>query len=83
MSPEEANIRLRQIRGRLSPLTERLMDIEARMAAVRNVGQPPGQISLREFTSMLLDRKKQDTAHKNERGALDRQFAASLLAYVG
>ena len=57
MSPvEEAIASLTQIRSRLAPITERLLDIEARLAAAKAADiERPAKVSLREFTSNLLN----------------------------
>ena len=53
---EDAIARLIQVRGRLAPVTERLLDIEARLAAAKATDiARPAKISLREFSSNLLD----------------------------
>ena len=51
---DELIAHLMQIRDRLAPLSERLLDIEARMVAARVVDQRPASISLREFTAHML-----------------------------
>jgi hypothetical protein len=57
MSPvEEAIASLTQIRSRLAPITELLLDIEARLAAAKAADiERPAKVSLREFTSNLLN----------------------------
>ena len=61
---EEAIARLMQIRSRLAPITERLLDIEARLAAAKATDiERPAKISLREFTSNLLG----ETGHHSPR----------------
>ena len=61
---EEAIARLTQVRGRLAPITERLLDIEARLAAAKATDiERPAKISLREFTSNLLG----ETEHHSHR----------------
>jgi hypothetical protein len=61
---EEAIARLTQVRGRLVPITERLLDIEARLAAAKATDiERPAKISLREFTSNLLG----ETRHHSPR----------------
>jgi hypothetical protein len=53
---EEVIARLTQVRSRLAPITERLLDIEARLAAAKATDiKRLAKISLREFTSNLLD----------------------------
>jgi len=52
---EEAIAHLTHVRGRLASITERLLDIEARLAAAKiNDAERPTIISLREFTSNLV-----------------------------
>jgi hypothetical protein len=52
---EDAIARLIQVRGRLAPITERLSDIEARLAAAKTTDiSRPAKISLREFSSNLF-----------------------------
>lgn len=61
---EEAIARLTQVRSRLAPITERLLDIEARLAAAKATdNERPAKISLREFTSNLLG----ETEHHSPR----------------
>jgi hypothetical protein len=63
MSEAEAITRITQIRSRLAPITERLLDIEARLAAAKVADiERPARVSLREFTSRLLDRPEPSTA---------------------
>jgi hypothetical protein len=53
---EEAIARLTEIRCRLMPIAGRLLDIEARLAAAKAAEiERPTKVSLREFTSDLLD----------------------------
>jgi hypothetical protein len=50
---EEAIARLAQIRSRLAPIIERLLDIEARLAAAKAADiERPAKVSLREFTGI-------------------------------
>jgi hypothetical protein len=57
---EEAITRITQIRSRLGPIRERLLVIEARLAEAKAADiERPARISLREFTSNLLDQKQQ------------------------
>jgi hypothetical protein len=52
---EDAIARLAQVCGRLGPIRERLLDIEARLAAAKVTDtKQPALISLREFTSNFL-----------------------------
>jgi lipid II:glycine glycyltransferase (peptidoglycan interpeptide bridge formation enzyme) len=61
---EEVIARLTQVRSRLAPLTERLLDIEARLAAAKATDiERSAKISLREFTSNLLS----ETQHHSRR----------------
>ncbi len=50
---EEAVARLTQARSKLAPITERLLDIETRLAVVKAAVEPPAKFSLREFTFNL------------------------------
>ena len=53
---EEAAARLTQARNELAPITERLLDIEVRLVAAKAAdNERPAKVSLREFTSNLLD----------------------------
>jgi hypothetical protein len=53
---EEAAARLTQARNELAPITERLLDIEVRLVAAKAADiERPAKVSLREFTSNLLD----------------------------
>ena len=53
---EEAIAYLTQVRNRLAPITQRLLDIEARLAAAKATDiERSAKISLREFTSNLLE----------------------------
>jgi hypothetical protein len=56
MSPVEETIaRLAHVCGRLAPVTERLLDIEARLAAAKVCDiEQPAKLSLRKFSSNLL-----------------------------
>jgi hypothetical protein len=55
---EEAIARISQVRCRLAPITERLLVIEARLAVAKAAdSERPAKVSLREFTSNLLDHK--------------------------
>jgi hypothetical protein len=60
MSPvEEAIASLTQIRSRLAPITERLLDIEARLAAAKAANiERPAAVSLRDHVEFV----KSDTA---------------------
>jgi hypothetical protein len=61
---EEVIARLTQVRDRLAPITERLLDIEARLTAAKATDiKRPAKISLREFTSNLLG----ETQHHSPR----------------
>jgi hypothetical protein len=61
---EEVVARLTQVRSRLAPITERLLNIEARLAAAKATdNEQPAKISLREFTSNLLG----ETEHHSPR----------------
>jgi hypothetical protein len=52
---EEVIVRLMEVRGRLAPITERLLDIETRLTAAKPTDvERPAKISLREFSSKLL-----------------------------
>ena len=52
---EEAIARLTQVRGRLAPITQRLIDVEARLAAAKACDiEWPAKLSLRKFSSKLL-----------------------------
>ena len=65
---EEAIARLTQVRGRLVPITERLLDIEARLAAAKATDiERPAKISLREFTSNLLGETQHHSQHHSPR----------------
>jgi hypothetical protein len=56
---EEAVARLTQARSKLAPITERLLDIETRLAVVKAADvERPAKVSLRAFTSNLLDQKQ-------------------------
>jgi hypothetical protein len=55
---EEAAARLTQARRKLAPVTERLLDIETRLAVVKAALERPAKISLRAFTSNLLNQEK-------------------------
>jgi hypothetical protein len=56
---QETIARLTQIRSRLAPVTERLLDIEARLGAAKAADmERPAKVSPREFTSNLLDQKQ-------------------------
>jgi uncharacterized coiled-coil protein SlyX len=48
---EETIGRLMKIRAQLTPLTERLLDIEARMEAAKEADHRPVGMSLRDFTA--------------------------------
>jgi hypothetical protein len=52
---EEAVARLTQARNKLAPITDRLLDIESRLAvaAASDIERPAAKISLREFTIRL------------------------------
>jgi hypothetical protein len=54
---EETIGRLMKIRAQLTPLTERLLDIEARMEAAKEADHRPVGMSLRDFTAQLLGRE--------------------------
>jgi hypothetical protein len=61
---EEVIARLSQVRSRLAPVTECLLDIEARLAAAKATDiERPTKISLREFTSNWLG----ETQHHSPR----------------
>jgi hypothetical protein len=56
---EEAVARLTQARSKLAPITERLLDIETRLAVAKAAdAKRSAKVSLREFTSNLLDQKQ-------------------------
>ena len=56
---EEAVARLRQARNEMAPITERLLDIEVRLVAAKAAEiERPTKISLRKFTSNLLDQNQ-------------------------
>jgi hypothetical protein len=72
---EEAIARLTQVRGRLAPITERLLDIEARLAAAKASDiERPAKISLREFTSNLLS----ETRHHSPRIIKTEKYGAAV-----
>ena len=54
---EEAVARLTQARSKLAPITKRILDIETRLAVLKTA-ERPAKVSLREFTSNLLDQKQ-------------------------
>jgi hypothetical protein len=62
MSQAEAITLITQIRSRLAPIAERLLDIEARLAAAKADVEQPTRVSLREFTSRLLGTREPSTA---------------------
>lgn len=62
---DEAVAHLMQIRNRLMPIAERLLDIEARMATAKVACQSPVIVSLREFTASLLSHKGLLSEEKN------------------
>jgi hypothetical protein len=78
---EEAIARLAQVRGRLGPIRERLLDIEARLAAAKVTdAKRPALISLREFTSNFLAETpchSPRTTKLEEYRAAAHQFAAN------
>jgi len=79
MSPvEEAIASLTQIRSRLAPITELLLDIEARLAAAKAADiERPAKVSLREFTSNLLNQNQHHwawTITVEKYGMADRQI---------
>jgi hypothetical protein len=55
---EEAVACLTQARSKLAPITERLLDIETRLAVVKDALERPAKISLRAFTSNLFNQKQ-------------------------
>jgi hypothetical protein len=56
---EETVARLTQARSKLAPITERILDIETRLAVAKAAEiEGPAKVSLREFTSNLLDQKQ-------------------------
>jgi hypothetical protein len=56
---EEAVARLTQARSKLALITERLLDIETRLAVVKAADvERPAKVSLRAFTSNMLDQKQ-------------------------
>jgi hypothetical protein len=64
MSRAEAITCITQIRSRLAPIKERLLDIEARLAAAKVADiERQARVSLREFTSRLLDKLGPSTAN--------------------
>jgi hypothetical protein len=59
---EEAVARLTQARSKLAPITERILDIETRLAVAAAADiECPAKVSLRELTSNLLDQKRHRT----------------------
>jgi hypothetical protein len=59
---EEAAARLRQARNEIALITERLLDIEVRLVAAKAAEiEQPTKISLRKFTSNLLDQRQHKT----------------------
>jgi hypothetical protein len=57
---KEAIARITQIRSRLAPISERLLVIEAGLAVAKAAdNERPAKVSLREFTSNLLDQTLQ------------------------
>jgi hypothetical protein len=77
---EDAIARLLQIRRRLAPITERLLDIETRLTAAKPADiERPVKISLREFSSKLLG----EIQHHSPRAARDiEKFRAVLRSSV-
>jgi hypothetical protein len=63
---DEAVAHLMQIRDRLMPIAERLLDIEARMATAK-VADRLAVVSLREFTTSLLGHKGFDETNECDR----------------
>ena len=61
---DEAVAHLMQIRDRLMPIAERLLDIEARIATAK-VADLLAVVSLREFTASLLSHKGMLSEEKN------------------
>jgi hypothetical protein len=52
---KEVISRLMQVHGLLAPITERLLDIEARLAAAKACDiERPAKLSLRKYSSNLL-----------------------------
>jgi hypothetical protein len=62
---DEAVAHLMQIRDRLTPIAERLLAIEAKLATAKSSGQSPVIVSLREFTASLLSHKGLLSEEKN------------------
>ena len=57
--PEEAVARLTQARGKLAPITDRILDIETRLAVAAAADiERPAKVSLREFTSNFLNQNQ-------------------------
>jgi hypothetical protein len=76
---EDAIARLLQIRGRLAPITERLLDIETRLTAAKPTDvERPAKISLREFSSKLLG----ETQHYSTGGKDIKKYRAILRSSV-
>jgi hypothetical protein len=76
---EDAIARLLQLRRRLAPITERLLDIETRLTAAKPTGiERPAKISLREFSSKLLG----EIQHHSARAKDIEKFRAVLRSSV-
>jgi hypothetical protein len=73
---KEADNQLKDVRDRLGPIMARLLDIEVRLAAAKKVEERPPTMSLRRFTSSLLEREALDRVGSNERHGFDRRSVA-------
>jgi hypothetical protein len=77
---EEVIVRLMEVRGRLAPITERLLDIETRLTAAKptDIELDAKKISLREFSSKLLG----ETEHYSPGGKDIEKYRAALRSSV-
>ena len=76
---EEVIVRLMEVRGRLAPITERLLDIETRLTAAKPTDvERPAKISLREFSSKLLG----ETQHYSPGGKDIEKYRGALRSSV-
>jgi hypothetical protein len=76
---EDAIARLLQIRGHLAPISERLLDIEARLAASKATDiARPAKISLREFSTNLFG----ETQHYSPGGKDIEKYRGALRSSV-
>jgi hypothetical protein len=71
---EEAVARLAQARSKLAPITERLLDIETRLAVVKDAVERPAKISLRAFTSNQKQHYSPSTIMVEKYGMAVRQI---------